>query len=533
MDIAKILRITKIIFLFLGMQCFLYNRAFASNWDDDTLFSDEIQMIKGDLVTIDGENISQVSISNPDVADIADADEDHVMISALEAGQTVLFVWDDSGKRTFMIYVYNQDLDLVKERIKRLLKAADLDGVSLKVNEKEGKVVVTGELTKEDKKEYDKIIERFSGNIINLVKERRKRDLIEVDVEVTQLDTTLAKELGFEWPQTSIKYQESMPIFDGSVGDFFKIGDFSRTTQLLSVVHALLQEGRAKMLSNPRIVVKDGEKASFLVGGEVPIITTTYHEQTGVSTENVTYRNYGVSLTIQPQIIDNKIDMVLSVEISDIAGDYKAGDDVAFTTQTADTKLYLDDNQTIVLAGLIKNYESSIVKKVPFLGNVPVLGALFRYKGQSSPNKGSEIVISLTPRILTKKHRNNNMEGNNKKAINGRSSLVKKSYNYYKGIPHEMISYVNKIQEQIAQAIVYPQKAWEKGWEGEVDLNMHILNDGTLAFALVEKSSGHDIFDENALRTAKSMAPFDRFPSNVNLQEIDITVPIVYKLKNY
>ncbi len=533
MDKIKLIKFIQIIAFCIGVIFYFSNNVKASeDWDDNNLFPDEIQMIKGDLVTIDGENITQVSISNPDVADIADADEDHVMVSALEAGQTVLFVWDDTGKRTFMIYVYKQNLDLVKERLRRLLKAAEIDGVSLKVNEQEGKVVVTGELTKEDKKEYDKIVERFSENIIDLVKERKKKDLIEVDVEFTQLDTTLAKELGFEWPETSIKYTESMPIFDGSVGDFFKIGDFSRTTQLLSVVHALLQKGRAKMLSSPHIVVKDGEQASFLVGGEVPIVTTTYHENTGTSTENVTYRSYGVSLTIQPQIVDNKIDMVLSVEISDIAGDYKAGDDVAFTTQTADTKLYLDDNQTIVLAGLIKNYESAIVKKVPFLGNVPVLGALFRYKGQTAPNKSSEIVISLTPRILTKRHKNNIKESN-KKIINRNDFAGKKSFNYYKGIPKEMISYVNKVQEQIAQSIVYPQKALENGWEGEVDLNMHILNDGTLAFVLVDKSSGRDIFDENAVRTAKAIAPFDKFPSNTDLQEIDITVPIVYKLKTY
>ncbi len=529
----KTLKILTFIFLFIGNYIFLYNNiVMADNygWNDGP-FSDEIQMIKGDLTTIHGKNISQVSVSNPDVADIADADQDHVMISAMDTGQTALFVWDDSGKRTFMIYVYDQNLDLLKDRIKQLLKSADLlDGITLKVNNKEGKVVLTGELTKEDKKEYDKIVEPFYDDIIDLVKEKRKKDLIEVDVEVTQLDTTLAKELGFEWPETSLKYEEKMPVFDGSVGDFFKIGDFSRTSQLLSIVHALLQEGKAKILSNPRIVVKDGEKASFLVGGEVPIVTTTYHEQTGVSTEKVTYRDYGVSLAIQPQIIENKIDMVLSVEISDIAGDYKAGDDVAFTTQTADTKLCLDDNQTIVLAGLIKNYESSIVKKVPFLGDVPILGALFRYKGQTAPNKGSEIVISLTPRILTKKHRNNRGRGH--KLINNKVSL--KNYkHYYRGIPHAMVSYVNKIKNEISQAIVYPQKAWEKGWEGEVDLDMHILSDGTLAFALVEKSSGHDIFDENALRTAKNMAPFDKFPPNVNLQEIDITVPIVYKLENY
>jgi len=535
-------RISIILGIFFLCCCagMIYPMAYV-NASEDFLDLNDIYMIKGDLYTIKGDGIKQVSVSNPDVSDIADADDNHILLTALDVGQTVIFVWDKTGKRTFMVYVYSHDLDLVKDRLKHLLKAADINGVSLKVNQQEGKVVATGDVPEDKMSDYDKILglNGLGESVLNLVKKKKKDDLIEIDVEVTQLDTTLAKELGFEWPMTQFQYEEQLPIFDGSVGDFFKIGDFRRTTNLLTVVHALLKEGRAKILSNPKVVVKDGEQATFLVGGEVPISTTSFNENGFVASEKVTYKSYGVSLSIQPQLIDDKskIDLTLSVEISDIAGDYKAGDDVAFTTQNADTKLCLKDKQTIVLAGLIKNYKSKITTKVPFLSSVPVLGALFRYKGQTAPDKCSEIVIALTPTILTKKHIGGNAGGSHRAFVGGRKRGMghagKRLRNYYKGIPPEMVSYVNAIQDKIAQAIVYPPKALERGWEGEVDLNMHLLQDGTLAFALIDKSSGYDVFDDNALRTAKNLAPYDKFPSNTAMKEIDVSIPIVYSLHHY
>ena len=74
--------------------------------------------------------------------------------------------------------------------------------------------------------------------------------------------------------------------------------------------------------------------------------------------------------------------------------------------------------------------------------------------------------------------------------------------------------------------------ALQYGWEGTVKLGVLILNDGTLAFALVKDSSGHDVFDEVALNTAKKLAPFSAFPSNTDLQELNMTIPIVYSLNN-
>ncbi|MFA5089205.1 MAG: energy transducer TonB, partial [Candidatus Omnitrophota bacterium] len=91
--------------------------------------------------------------------------------------------------------------------------------------------------------------------------------------------------------------------------------------------------------------------------------------------------------------------------------------------------------------------------------------------------------------------------------------------------------YAALIQEQIAQALIYPQEAKEKKWQGTAVLTLRILRDGTLAHATVEESSGYKIFDECAMQTAKSVAPYAIFPAEANQDEVNVTVPIVYSLE--
>ena len=80
---------------------------------------------------------------------------------------------------------------------------------------------------------------------------------------------------------------------------------------------------------------------------------------------------------------------------------------------------------------------------------------------------------------------------------------------------------------------MYPKEAEASGWEGTVKLGLLILRDGTLALASVKESSGHDVFDQAALKTAQDVAPYSQFPADSDLQEINVTVPIVYSLKQH
>jgi TonB family protein len=92
--------------------------------------------------------------------------------------------------------------------------------------------------------------------------------------------------------------------------------------------------------------------------------------------------------------------------------------------------------------------------------------------------------------------------------------------------------YGQLVQERIARTIVYPKEFEKYGWEGTVKLNLRIQRDGTLAYATVKESSGYSVFDQCALKAAEVVAPYSGFPAESDLQEVNVMVPIVYKLKN-
>jgi len=507
----------------------------------DTLYADELNLIKGEISGVDVSGLTRVSVTDPDVADIVDATADELLILGKDVGQTALFVWDASGKRTVMVYVFKQDLDIVKNRIQRLVDAAGINGVHLSANTQEGKVVISGYVAEDKKDLFDQIVIEFHSDVINLVADEDIDDLIEIDMQITELNTTLTKSLGIDWTTGGTDgfapaYEEDVPGFDGHIRDFFKIGHFSRTGQLIAQVNALITEGKARILSKPKLVVISGEEASFLVGGEVPIRTTTFSD-TGSSQENVEFKEFGISMTITPTIKNEKVDIIMNLEVSEIDASTATtvSEDVAFSTRSASTHLYLEDAQTIILAGLIKQTDAETVSRLPFVSKVPVLGMLFRSKTRPA-DQDQELVIALTPHILYKNRQD--VKGKEAKKVEqdlksypGQQTFSHtKPAPYYIGIPKEMTGYVRDVQQKISRSIQYPNEAQRFGWEGTVKLGMLILNDGTLAFALVKESSGHNVFDEVALSTAKQSAPFMAFPPDTDLQELNVTIPIVYSL---
>ncbi|MCA9408180.1 MAG: TonB family protein, partial [Candidatus Omnitrophica bacterium] len=527
------------VFLFF-CAFFTTHPGFAEKALVDSLETSEIHMLKGEVVNIRVYSLSRISVSDPEIADIHDADDQELTVVAHNQGQTPLFIWDEHGKRTIMIYVLQKKLDLTEIRIKNLLKAANIHELIVEQNEKEGKIVLVGEIPPHKKDQFDLIVNQFDEDLVNLVKDLQVDDLIEIDMQVTELSTTLTKSLGINWSAAqnandssgsssesegggggflNPRFDEDLPDSDGSFTDLFKVGDFRRTSILLATVNALLEEGKARILSKPKLVTKSGEEAKFLVGGEVPVRQTTVADN-GTTIQNTTYKEYGISMTITPTIVKEKIDIDLNMSISDLDPSNAVGQDVAFLTRSAQTKLYLDDGQTIVLAGLIRELESETVKKVPFLGNIPIVGLMFRSRETPVPNTDSEVVISLTPRVLVKNRefyaRDTKLSMEEGKTSGGNTSAETKkpstSRPYYSGIPREMREYVENVQRLISSSIVYPREAREYGWEGTVKVGLLILRDGTLAYALIKESSGYEIFDEYALNTAKNTAPFSTFP---------------------
>ncbi len=554
----------------LGFSLFLVYLPRLSADENVAATGDVIDMIVGDIQTVPIKSLTRVSVTNPDIADISDAQNNKVTILAKKAGTTVLFLWGADGKQDVKVRVANEDLTALKSRIQKILNEANITGVSLEENLDVGKVVISGDLPKDDKHRMEDILEPYSDNLLNLVKVQKNEDLIEVDMQVVEISTTLEKELGIEWGAATtgtgsggstgsntnsgsvlLNYNESLPSFNGKIGDFFKIGNFSRTTPLEATVNALLSEGKARLISKPRLVVVSGKQASFLVGGEIPILSTTSNTTGNTLTQNTTYSEYGVNMTVTPTIREGKIDIVMNVNIRDVDNSndgLSSNGNVAFITRTASTNLLMDNKQTIALAGLIKYADSVNLTEVPFLSKIPLLGALFRNHSEPA-DTNTEMVIILTPTVLTEKkfadkelvmptpsERNAwerwdaqyehqplpSWPAANAQPVESAPSAAPVTQD----VP-VMTAYARMVQGKISKAIIYPQEAGDS-MSGTVKLKLHILKDGSLDSEEVVASSGNDVLDKDAMQAAKIAAPFDAFTSGMDQEDLIFTIPIVF-----
>ncbi len=160
--------------------------------------------------------------------------------------------------------------------------------------------------------------------------------------------------------------------------------------------------GDVNLISNPRIRVRNNEKAKVLVGDKVPIITTTSAANVGIS-ESVTYLDVGLKLDVEPRItLDDFVNIKIELEVSSL-GDKTITRNGATVynigTRTASTQLRLKDGETQVLAGLILDNERKNTSKLPALGDIPLLGRLF--SDQEDSKSKTEIILAITPRILS------------------------------------------------------------------------------------------------------------------------------------
>jgi pilus assembly protein CpaC len=642
-----------LVFCFVLLQ-FSVNPVLAQVQDVfDSAETQDVYLYKGDLISLKVYQLTRIAISTPGVIEIANADIDELLIVGQQVGETQLFIWDEYGKRQVFVRVLAEDLDSIMARLQRLLDSVGISTVKMEKNIYERKIMLTGTVLNQKEEMFKDILSPFAANVLDYVSVYS--DLIQLDVQISELNTTLSKALGIDWNTGAdgiiLQYEELQPDFDGSVKDLFKIGDFQRTTAIQAVVTALIAEGEARVLSKPSIVVKNGEQASFLVGGEIPVRTTTTASGGSSVQENVSYTSYGIDVKVTPEIIGEKIEIKLSTTIRDIDASNAVGENVAFTTRNADTMLFLDDGQTIVLAGLIKHNKAETVSGVPFLRRIPIVGFLFRNKNWPTDIE-QEVVISLTPRIVTQKDMNfENQEIRKKYSIaedlyQEKSEQVETSQEKMseenmpaeeettsekldsisdeidailaedleqaeeqvedvpvseeltdqemesiasgeeavleppvtedidvsppvselkeeaaqadvepEQVPEEattgeeeeplvdpsaeeasideatsqaITEYVQTIQKKISRAISFPMEAKEQGWEGTVVLSLVILSDGTLNDARVQTSSGHEAFDKDAINTARILAPFSSFPEALKLEELVVTIPIVY-----
>jgi general secretion pathway protein D len=229
-----------------------------------------------------------------------------------------------------------------------------------------------------------------------------------LEVEVLEVATNRLLELGIRFPDTlaiglqgvaGIAGSVSLREWRGARSDIVQLA-FSNPLFLFSLRQ---QDGITNVLANPRIRVKNKEKARIHIGDRVPVITTTAAATGGFVSESVTYLDVGLKLEVEPVIsLENDVGIKVGLEVSNIVREVRGGSSNTLTyqlgTRNAATNLRLRDGETQVLAGLISEDDRRTADRVPGLGELPVAGRLFSHT--SDANSRTEIVLLITPRLL-------------------------------------------------------------------------------------------------------------------------------------
>ena len=285
-------------------------------------------------------------------------------------------------------------LDTNIELINGELKSAGMS--SAKAVRVGNRVILTGDVPDKAAKKQAKVIaDAFIKDALNFIKVGISlKKMILMNVDFIEIDKGALTDVGIKWDNL-IRFGAEVDAVSTFKGGATKplIGTYTVTGGEYGLnINLLKNNQRSRILAQPKLLCRSGEKAEFLAGGEIaiPIVTA--------NTSNIEYKQYGLILNISP-VIDNydNIATTIVVENSNIT-DFVGGIP-NFQTSRVKTSINISNGQTIALSGLVSNAHSKSVDKVPGLGSIPILGELF--KSRSFRRDESELLIFVTPQVIT------------------------------------------------------------------------------------------------------------------------------------
>ena len=384
-------------------------------------------------------NISRIYAGSSKIARIdrlPPAMDEFIITSTDKEGTTTLFVWTvDGNKYEYTINVFNDESRIAEE----IENAIGLPDVHVKKVDK--RILLTGTVKNQYEKNYaiqvaslyvdnsarteadvdtnvnsesDKISGtatvrnvKAGSDIIDLL-QMLEATQIRLEAQVVSISSEDAKDLG-------ILYGNSSP--SGTPGIFVFGESFSRTGESASLRHspwnwlmnrradinmqisALITNSKAKILSRPSIMTLSGEKANIQIGGEIP-----YTSYDGNNRPSVKFKEYGIILQFKP-IVDSQNNIVAEIytEVSNISGEY-VDDNPIISTRSAYSVVSLKSGSTMIVGGLMDSSETKRVRKIPLLGDIPIIGEFFKYSSKTKDKQ--ELIILVTPYIVGDNEKN-------------------------------------------------------------------------------------------------------------------------------
>lgn len=355
--------------------------------------------------------ITRLAVGNPAIADVQLLSSGDFLLVGKKAGTTSLIVWSDGGRRTeYTVYVAGND---------RGMASAIQDAIGypkVHVQMMKDRVMLRGKV--ENQYEHDvamKIAGLYTGGdesgVIDLL-EMEHPSQIRLEAQIIEIGSNYAKDLGIQyWSQTPEKQDETTTgITVGTAGIFYGGEDFSSSRKhggwlgshvanVNVTLQALINQGKARILSRPSITTLSGKNANILIGGRIPVPISD-----GNGNVSVDWREYGIRLNIEPKVdSEDKITSKVHAEVStlDKASSVKIDSYSipGILSREADTEVNVHSGMTMVIGGLINSEDSKSISKIPLLGDLPIIGRFFQHTSKSRDKR--ELIILITPTLVS------------------------------------------------------------------------------------------------------------------------------------
>lgn len=361
--------------------------------------------------------ITRLAVGNPAIADVQLLSSGDFLLVGKKAGTTSLIVWSDGGRRTeYTVYVAGND---------RGMASAIQDAIGypkVHVQMIEDRVMLRGKV--ENQHEHDtalKIAGLYTGGdgsgVIDLL-EMEHPSQIRLEAQIIEINSDYTKNLGIQyWSQTpgsnsssgSSTGNPNNDITVGTAGLFYGGEDFSSSRKhggwlgshvanVNVTLQALINEGKARILSRPSITTMSGKTANILIGGRIPIPVSD-----GNGNVSIDWHEYGMKLNIEPVVdSEDKITSKVHAEVSTL--DYSHGVKIdsfsvpGIATREAESEVNVRSGMTMAIGGLINSEDAKIVSKIPLLGDLPIIGRFFRHTSNTRDKR--EVIILITPTLV-------------------------------------------------------------------------------------------------------------------------------------
>jgi pilus assembly protein CpaC len=359
-------------------------------------------------------DIRQISTSSPEIVDASPVTTREILLHGKGLGNATLVVWSKTGERTF----YNVTVDLNLDSLRKILKDS-FPNEQIVPESSRDSLTLNGKVSsKEIADRAIALATTFAKTVVNNMElgapPIEKQVLLRV--RFAELDRTKAEEYGVNWfsqagqtgfyastqqsPISSTTQGGSGGLNTLTIGSALNLFAFDPKLNLGAFLQALQSENILQILAEPNLVTTNGKEAYFLVGGEFPVPVLQGGGNAGSVT--VQFKEFGIRLRFTPVITGNHtIKLHLTQEVSTL----DAADGVTFngfvipaiSTRRAETDVELGEGQSFVVAGLLDNRDTESLSKLPFLGDIPVLGALF--KSKSVKKSRTDLVMLVTPEV--------------------------------------------------------------------------------------------------------------------------------------